>query len=357
MNLVVADATIGSRVNQETDIKVTVSSAGVFELFAEGVSVGTATDTTYTESAGVTFDCTFQNGPIPYLDNYKETIYYSSETYTSDAFNATSISSWSTLSVTDATNGLSRTYSVRLATTEGELDTATWATITPGSIINAAITDEWIQWKVDVTFVPTLDYLQIDDVTVNYSQGGTASQNIYAASNENRYCVTATSGTASSNNIMLCKSKNPLNTFMLHDMQLGPMTKFNDGFYAAASTHSAIYTLNQGTNDNGATIDWFWQSRDELWKLPNNRKNLHEITIDFRKDSAENMEIGYSKDSGVTFNTSTVDMSGAGRSSKRIYLNGGNSLQYRFQIKNDTKDEDARITGVTGWARPWEIRE
>ena len=71
------------------------------------------------------------------------------------------------------------------------------------------------------------------------------------------------------------------------------------------------------------------------------------------------MHVGYSRDSGGEFCGATpfsAASPGNGFGSKRLFVNGGNSFSYRFSICNDTLDETATITGITGWARPMLIR-
>lgn len=299
------------------------------------------------------------------IDNIQTYTYFSTATFFSDEFNAVSVSSWSTFDVTATENGGQLLYQIRVGTDSSTRSHAAWSAITPGSYITAVTSQTYIQWMSSMTAPTSLGNTpRIDDVTIGYIQGGSPQQGLYIESWKNRLWISASSGTVTStttaqNNIVLTKTRAPLNSWVPHDLKIGPMVKWSDRFYAAASTHSAIYRMDYGTSDNGAPIVWFWESRDEAWGLPNTRKDLLDITASFRYGNAANASLAWSRDSGVTYSTTNVSlpMNGSGYGSRRLNVNGGNSLTYRFRVLDSTVDESATILGITGWAVPWKKRE
>ena len=276
----------------------------------------------------------------------------------SDKFNAVTVSSWSTFDVNQVTNGGSLSWQYRAATSEGNLDTTAWSAVVPGSVLNTAVTNIWVQFQSSFT-MPTNLYLspRVDDVTINYVQGGSQSQTIFGSSWENRYWVSASSGANSNNNLVMVSSKHDVESVVPYDLKIGPMVKWNDNFYAGASTHSAVYRLDNGTNDNGRAIPWYWNSRDEIWELPYNRKRLQEIIVDFRKGSANSVDIGYQRNDQTSFTSRSVDMSGSGLGTKRLFFDGGYGQSFRFRVSDNTLDQTAEINGLGVYGRPLELRE
>lgn len=134
------------------------------------------------------------------------------------------------------------------------------------------------------------------------------------------------------------------------------MARFNDNFYAASSTWSAIYRMDYGTNDNGAAIPWHWESRDENWGIPNNAKQLQEIDTDYRNNSACNIRIGYVQDQDTTYCVGNFPSPNAllasGVGSRKLNFNGGPAYTYRFKICDDQKDQVPTIVGIQAFAKP-----
>jgi len=364
----VATISSWSRLYSTTTVDTSGYEGSVIQLHFRGAkdSANTADiwSTTFTARSQFTFTsigwtCS-SDGKVGWqnIDYFLGNEYVSSGTITSSAFNAVTVSTWSTFDATSANNGGSISYQYRTATSEGGLAAQSWNDITPGSIINSSVDRTWIQWKAVLTpNAAQTQTPQLQEVSVSYFQGGDASKAIFMAAQDNRLWVAVSTGSSSHNNMVLVKSKNAT-AWTRYDIPLGPMTHFNDAFYGASSTSSLVYHLENGTNDNGTAIEWYWQSRDEMFGLPNNKKALLELTLDFRNDDACNLNVGYSGTGGVQFCVAepvTANLEGYG--SKRLFVNGGNYLAYRFQICNSTKDETATITGITGWARPYKIRE
>lgn len=341
----------------EVKYRMEWSTGGVIEVFQDGSSLGTTTDTTHSVSSGALFvaACGSLCDGVFY-DDIQMGTFFTSATWTSAAFNAVTVSSWSTLDVTAETNGLTPTYAFRAATSEANLAKSAFKTIPAGAVISTGTDHTWIQVRVQADNQGIVDDIQLDDITVSYTQSGTQSQNLFASAWNNQYWVSAASGSATTNNVALVRSRfSP--AWMVHNLQIGPMVKFSDRFYAASSTSTAIYRLDFGTNDNGAPIEWYWTSREETWGEPYRKKELQGVIVEYRKDSAQNAYAGYVRGDDILTSTKTVDMSGTGRGTKRLYIDGGVSHGYRLKVGGGTIDEKATIMGLSGIARPLPLME
>jgi len=275
---------------------------------------------------------------------------------TSDVFDTVTVSSWGAFETTQELSGGSINWEIRTGSDTDSISARAFLSITPGDSIPATSTDTNVQWRATLSGAgEAIDMPTVQDVTINFSQGEAVNTPIYGASHKNRYWISAAT-TATTNDIVVVKTKNPTNSWVPYDLKIGPMARFNDNFYGGASTHSAIYRLDFGSNDDGVPIVWFWEWKDEIWQAPYNKKQLIEINVDFRKDNASNTKIGFSDDNGANFTDFTVDMSGSGRGISILRPNADSSHDYRLRILNNTVDESATILGIAGWTRVYKAR-
>ena len=292
------------------------------------------------------------------IDNIQTFAYFSSGTHTSEIFNTVDISSWSTFEADSTLNGGTISYEIKVGSNTGAIAARAWSSISPGSLISGTSDQIYVQWRALLT--ATADNISspyLDSVIINYIQGDGSAQSIYSYARNGNLYVSASTGTDGFNNIVFVKSKSPLNSWTLYDWKVGPMVTFNDRFYAGSSVDSKVYRMNYGTNDNGSAIPWYWQSRDETYGLPNIRKYLMEINLDYRKGTETALTAGYSRDEGSTYTSRSVSASGTGRGTSRLFMAGSNSTDYRFKVSGSTLDGTVTVLGLTGWARPAVLRE
>ena len=313
---------------------------------------------TFTIGSVLTFQYQNTSAGIILLDNVQSRLYFSSGVWTSEAFNLVEVSSFSTFEAESISGGGSIAYQIRVGTSATAITQNSYSNISPGALISGTTADIYVQVKATMTAPSTLDATpELQNITVNTVRGTGSSQAVYSFSKDGNLYIAAATGTATTNNIVFVKSRAPLDSWTLYDWQVGPMTEFNDRFYAGASTHSAIHRMNYGTNDNGKAISWYWESRDDTYERPNIRKYLMEMTLDYRKGTETALTAGYSRDGGSSYTTKSVSAAGSGRGTARLFVAGSNSLDYRFKVSGSTLDGTVTILGLTGWARPAVLRE
>lgn len=290
------------------------------------------------------------------IDNFQSFQYRDTGIWESETYNMVSVSTFGAFSANGTENGGSILYEVKVGSNTGAIAARSYVAITPGTVING--TTDQVYIKVRVTLASNTDNTnspRLDDVQIAWNNGGANTQKIHAFGWKNALWVNASSGTASSNNVVLRRAPNPLDSWTIYDLNIGPMATFNDVFYAGASTHSAIYRMDFGTNDDGAAINWHWESKDENFGLPNNAKKLPEMNADYRNDAACNIRMGYVEDENVTYCVgnfpSTTALSG-GVGSRRLNFSGGPAYTYRFKVCDNTLDQTPTIIGVGAWATP-----
>lgn len=230
-------------------------------------------------------------------------------------------------------NGGTIVYSYRTANSVTDIASVSFTTMTNGTVPIFTSTSSHLQTRVVLTPADTVP-------------GGlspmVSSMSIVYTNREQQ--------TDSLNNMVLVNGKYDKAAWVPYDLMIGPMIIYGDNFYAAASTHSAVYRMDYGNNDAGMIIPWYWTSRDEVWGQPSNRKRLMEITTDFRKATgASSVQIGYSRDQGVTFTNSSISMDGSGRATNRRFV-GGFGYDFRLRFGSTSLDVAPTITGITGWS-------
>ena len=332
---------------------------------------GTMAPITVNTSAALTFQASStQEGSGSNCETFFQTLRIDDVTYNafastgawvSEQYNAVTVSTWGAFNANSSLNGGSIIYQIRVGKNTADISTKTWTTITPGTAINGTTSDVYVQ--TSASFTTVADALRSPELTsmqVSWNSGGSNTQQIYSFGNNNSLWISASSGTASTNNMVFQRAKNPLDAWMLHDLQIGPMAAFNDVFYAAASTHSAIYRMDYGTNDNGRAIPWHWTSRDENYGLPNNAKQMREMVADFRNNAACNIRVGFVQDANTTYCVGNTPAPNAnlvnGVGSRRLFFNGGPAYTYRFKVCDDTLDQVPVITGLGSYATPIQRR-
>ena len=360
---------LSSRTLSNADLPATLITtrtvAGQFTVVRGTETMLSAVDTTYSHGnytilrhvtdtgSGPAF---LANPPVIKWDDFNYSQVRS--TITSQIVDAVSVSTWGAFVVDVDNNGADISYQIRIGSNTGAVQSAAWSDITSGSLIPSTTWQTLVQWRAFFVSNGTGLTRTVDKVEIFYNQAGANSAVIYAASFGNRFFVSASTADANSyNDIVMVKSKGQSNAWVPYDLKIGAMTRFNDNFYAASSTGSALFRLDYGANDNGNAINWYVETRDENWGLPYNKKNLLETNTSFRRGTAENLKLGYSDDSGATWTDTTIGASGSGIGTGQVFVNGDPSSTYRLRVSNSTRDETATVTGITGWARPLKRRE
>lgn len=326
-----------------------------------GAVVGDLYSGTFTARGQLTFQYEVAaphtgSGGFRKLDNFQSPQYLSSGTWTSEIYNTVAVSTWGAFNATSETNGGSVNYEIRYGVDDTAVGAMAFQAITPGSIIPAATNQIKVQLRARLVAPTDLDATpELQDVQISWNSGGNNTQKIYSWAWKNALWLSASSGTATTNNIVIHKTKLPLDAFTLHDLKIGPMTTYNDNFYAGASSHSAIYRMDTGTNDNGAAISWFWESKDENFGLPNNPKRLTEVNADYRNNNSCNIRFGYVRNQDTTYcvgNAPSATALGQGVGSRRLNFNSDPGYTFRFKVCDDQLDQAPTIIGIGGWTVP-----
>lgn len=128
------------------------------------------------------------------LDDVSVTVYPTTGTWTSETYEAVSLSSWSVFDADSRTNGGSLSYQVRVGSSALNVSTAQWSSILAGDLIPGATWENFIQIRSTLTAPSSLQNTPyLDSVSVSFLKGGSQTQTIYGGRWKNRYWVTSNS--------------------------------------------------------------------------------------------------------------------------------------------------------------------
>lgn len=276
-------------------------------------------------------------------------LYYPSGTFTSEITTFTSLSQWRTFDVNETLNGESIVFSVRTGTDVASANSATWNTIVQGQQISTETTHVNGQWRASLTSADATHSPLIDRVAMNYRIGDTTVNRVTALNYKNRYHISAsTSPSNQFNDMVLVKSKSPSKAFAPLSLDISSWAMWNGYFYGSISDSADIVRLDYGNNDDGVTIDSFWESKDDVFQYPYYYKQINEILVDYEKGNNVSLYIGASVNGGNDYTTRSWDTNIASfnRDIKRFLYNMPLAPSFRLKISNTLYDQPYTIYGL-----------
>lgn len=279
------------------------------------------------------------------------------------------ISAWGIFEAATILNGQAVTYRIEIDTTEGGLDGTGWLAIVPGQVITGTLTTPWA--RVEATFVTTdaEKTPELKDISIKWTIGGDSSQSMQSIIFENRHLIAASQVGQSANNIIWVWLKrefipeNQRAAFIPFDWNITAMCIYNDILYGADSRAGGkILRLFYGAKDQNnagvdVAIDGFWETRDEVFGFPGNKKKLMEGLVDYLAQGAGTINVARSNDDSAYTTVASLDNSGSTRQTKPLAIRGTMGYRHRLRVRKNTIDERMKIYGIEMMAIPFRIRE
>lgn len=297
----------------------------------------------------MTFD--FTRGDI-YVDDITQAydkLYPATGSFTSQVSTATGLTVWKTFDAAQATNGQTVNYFIRTGLTAAAAASATWVVTSPGVVVSST-TQSYAQWMAnlstsDLGITPILNSSSIGWVT-----GDATKSPLTAMPYKSRYWLSGSTTAGNDyNDIVMVESKSPLGTYTRYNLPLSAMVLWNNLPYGAISNTSKIARLDYSATDDESAITSYWNSKDDIYKSPLNYKTVSKAVADYSNvPSNPLLEVGISRDFGVTYSTRIVD-TGAftqARNTKILNYDSGNSLQVRTRVKNSTLGVGFKLYGL-----------
>jgi hypothetical protein len=244
------------------------------------------------------------------------------------------------------------------------LSAKSWTAITPGSDIISAITDTFVQFKVEMSCGDPAREPSVDSVTINWitgTEGAINSQQlIHGIAWNGRYWTDVSELGQKANNLMLIRGRKTFNSpwQLKRDWHMLALFIFNDALYGGSSTDSKIYKLDSGYSANGGALDSFFESGDMAGDEPDFMKNILQMIVDYEQmgaNAAYNLSVGISIDRGLTYTERTISLQGIGRATKALNLSK-QEHQFRFRFRTNGIDQPYIVHGLDALYRPTKFR-
>lgn len=262
-----------------------------------------------------------------------------------------SIFAWGPIE-SERTLPLQTIYYYKTGTSPAVVAAAAWNVIVPGGVVNSAITDTYVQFKIEIINGDSTHLPVITSVTFNWIVGSAAIQintlqNVASAVWKNRYWLAAAGPGATANNVVLVRGKKSFGSpWQLKDFKLLSFTRFQDKLYAGTSitgpsdpSEGAIFQIDTGYSFDGVAIDSYFQTGDYIFG--GFYINPKEIIIEVERKGPYNLQVGVSIDRGNTWTDYPVSLavsSFAPSYIKRINIDSFTTDRIRFRLRTDGID-------------------
>lgn len=266
---------------------------------------------------------------------------YIGGTYISEIHNTGgSILQWGAFQSSRNNAGQTITYYYRAGASTGAVSAASWTAIVPGAVPNTAITNTFIQIRIEMSTDNAEQAPFVESYTVNWvlssTSGAAVLQNVASVVILNRYWLSAATLGAEENDIVLVLGKNSFSSpWHMKDFAFLSFCRFQDYFIAGSSLDGSIYRLETGYSKNGEAMDAFYETRD--FSADNFFLKGKELLVTCDRSGPYNLSVGWSLDGGLTYTEKTIDLtreSGESLSfTKRLNINYmGDSIRFRVRI-------------------------
>jgi len=233
----------------------------------------------------------------------------------------------------------------RAASTNGAVSAQPWTAIVPGAIPNTAITNTYIQIKIEMYLdaqnqtVPVVNAFTVNWV-LSSTSGATNLQNVGSFIWGNRYWLAASTLGATENDIVLILGKSTFESpWHKKDFKLLSFCRFGESFIGGSSEDGSIYRLEYGYSKNGSTIDSYYETAD--FGQSGFIMKGKELMLSCERSGEYDLSVGYSTDGGLTYTDIEVDLTQeSGQSdgmTKRLNINFM-APSVRFRVRTNGID-------------------
>lgn len=243
--------------------------------------------------------------------------------------------------------GVGADFFIRGATSIVNMATQTWTSISPGSVISLPTAYSYIQYASTLTGLNPNAVPSISNVSIDHIVGQGASNRAVGINWKNRYWLAVSTESTGASTRIYVKSKNtaPIkDAWMLFSgIPVRSMARFNNNLYGGAISSGVFYRLDYGTNDDGASTDWYYQTPNLILGDYFFQKDLMRLKLDSRSlDSSSTVSIGVSYDDN-TFTDSTVFLNGTSRTVSTLPATQYHGKYFRFRFSNSQIDKRVNV--------------
>lgn len=268
--------------------------------------------------------------------------------YISNISSASNLVSWTVFDSIRNTNGGTINYFYRTANSAAGVLTAAWNPITPGNAVNAAASNNFIQWASTIQAVNLFNPSNIDRVTISYLAGSGNRDRPFGILWNREYWLSVATGT-NNTSIQYVKAwkthSNPDAWNPLFNQDIRCFFKNGDSaLYGGSAGSPVIYRLDYGTNDNGMAISAYYDTPEFGFDNGFLEKTWYETWVDVVPEMGANFTLGISSNAS-NFYFQTKSMESTGNSKQLFFKNVGGTPRntWKFRFYNAELDKRMQI--------------
>ena len=189
-----------------------------------------------------------------------------------------------------------------------------------------------------------------------------ADQLVASVVHGERYYLAAALEGASYNNVVLIRGKSTYESpwMILSGFNLLAFTVYNNELFATSSSSDDIYRMEVGNSLNGAALDSYWETRDELGGPDEGyEKRFPKIIVTGRRTGNFALTVDVSTDGGVTYPAGyqkTVSLAGTGRFAAELWYPTLRGLQCRVRVRTNGIDTPMEVHSIRIYWRRTALR-
>lgn len=264
---------------------------------------------------------------------------------------------WAAFQMSQNKAGQTITSYYRAASTSGGVLAAAWTAMIPGAVPGTAITNQYIQIKLEFSTTDPTQTPSVQSFTVNWIIGTgfgiNTLQNVASIVWLNRYWLTAATLGANSNDIVIVLGKATYNSpWHKKDFSILMFCRYQNILIGGSSTDGSLYRMEYGFSKNGEAMDSFYETAD--FSKSGFQMKGRELIITADKSGPYNLSVGWSTDGGLNYTEKLLDLtrdSGEALSVTKKFNINFMSDSVRFRVRINGADKPFSVDELLSYYR------
>lgn len=221
------------------------------------------------------------------------------------------INAWSIFQIAQNAAGQTINAYYRAASSSAGVTAQSWTALAPGAVPGAAVTDTFIQIRLELSTANASFAPSITSFTVNWvvgtGSGINTTQNVASIVILNRYWLSAATFGSEANDIIIVRGKATFGSpWHKKDFAMLSFARFQDYYIAGSSTDGSIYRLEFGYSKDGSAMDSFFETAD--FSKSGFMLHLYELLVSADRMGPYDLSVGVSTDGGISYTDKAIDL-------------------------------------------------
>ena len=247
------------------------------------------------------------------------------------------------------------TYTIAITTYAGGTDTATYESLTSGSLIMAS-TGTYVRLKAVNSFFSATDTVRTNDLSYSWNFA-TDKQSAAFEYLGNIYFSVPYNFSTTNNRILKLDTENT--GWTIFDIPMNYPVVINDEVKFGSPTGGDVYRYPYGNTDNGAAIESYWKTKDFIGNNPYVEKEFQRISVISGTNGGSTLNVTYTLDTNesTTYAISLTSTTANFVRNNRVLPLGDTSQFFNLQIGNNAADQPWSFYGasIDYVEKPWRV--